>query len=55
MGGDRGGLWEPVYGGRTELRSSKNVNTIMDTPSKLNTGGSDASQELSVKDGKRDK
>ena len=22
---DRGGLWEPVYGGHTELRSSKDV------------------------------
>ena len=25
VGGDRGGLWEPIYGGHTELRISKNV------------------------------
>ena len=55
VGGARGSLWEPVYGDHTELRSSKYINKIWDTTYKIKTGGVAASQEISVKDGKRDK
>ena len=53
MGGDRGCFWEPIYGGHTELRSSKDIkhNLVHDFKTKDKRGGS--SQEHSVKDRNR--